>query len=151
MQPLIFLFRFKCPAHTTGNQSEEQHLKDIQSVVSYLKKRYDLPVWLLGFSNSTITVAHGAISMGDQIKGVILSSSITKVPPKSEVFEKIPAGVVAMNLSLIKLPVFIAAHKEDRCFVTLPDGAELIRKGLTTADVYHKKMAIPKTGDIDSD
>jgi dienelactone hydrolase len=113
-------------------RTSEVHSREIQDFVSYLKKRYNLPVWIAGISAGSFTVANAGITQEGQINGVIFSSSIVKSDPKWKV-EKCPDGVMNMELSSIKIPVFIAAHKEDGCEWTPPDGAELIRKALTSA------------------
>ena len=115
------------------HRMSEDHSKEIHNIVSYLKKRYPLPVWIVGTSLSSFTVANAAITQGDQIKGAIFSSSIAKSIPKWSIYKKYPAGVVNMDLSSVKIPVFIAAHKEDGCEVSPPEGAELIKNGLTSA------------------
>jgi hypothetical protein len=119
--------------YSAVHRMSEDHSKEIHDVVSYLKKRYSLPVWIAGTSLSSFTVANAAITQGDQIKGAIFSSSIVKSDPKWKIYEKYPAGVVNMELSSIKVPVLISAHKEDGCYLTPPEGAELIKNGLTSA------------------
>ena len=114
------------------HRTSEVHSKEMQYIVSYLKKRYTLPVWIAGISSSSFTVANAGITLEGQINGVIFASSVVKSNPKWK-FEKCPAGVLNMELSSIKIPVLIAAHKEDGCVGTPPDGAELIRKALTSA------------------
>jgi len=115
------------------HRTSEAHSKEIQDVVSYLKGRYSLPVWIIGTSLSSFTVANAGINQGNLLKGAIFSSSVVKAMPKWKIDEKYPDGVVSMDLSSIKIPVLIAAHKEDGCETTPPEGAEFIKKGLTSA------------------
>jgi hypothetical protein len=111
----------------------EAHSKEIYDLVAQLKNRYSLPVWIIGTSRSSFTVANAGITQSNQIKGAIFSSSITKSKPDWKIYEKLPNGVASMELSSIKVPVLIAAHKEDGCDITPPEGAELIKNALTSA------------------
>jgi len=114
-------------------RSSEAHSKEINDVVSYLKSRYSLPIWIVGTSASAFTVANAAITQGSSIRGAIFSSSLTKLKPDHPLYRKNPSGILNMDLASIKVPVFIAAHKEDGCELTPPEDAELIRKGLISS------------------
>jgi hypothetical protein len=115
------------------HRMSEDHSKEINHLVSYLKNRYAMPVWIVGTSMSSFTVANAGITQGNLIKGLIFSSSVTKSRPDWKIYEKHPNGVVSMDLSSIKIPVLIAAHKEDGCDSCPPEGAEQIKSALTSA------------------
>ena len=54
-----------------------EHATDIRAVVAEVKRRYPgLPVFLVGTSRSTISVAYLGRAFGDEVAGVVLSSSL---------------------------------------------------------------------------
>lgn len=120
-------------------RTSEAHAKEIQDVISFLKNRYSLPIWIIGTSASSFSVANAAITQGTNISGAIFSSSITM--PGWQLY-KYPNGIASMELSLIKTPVFIAVHTEDKCENTPPEGADLIKNNLTSSPKVEVKYYV---------
>ena len=63
----------------------QQHGQDIQAVIEFLKKKADVPVWLIGHSRGTFSAANGAIRLGNLVSGLVLASTITKSREKYEI------------------------------------------------------------------
>jgi len=85
-----------------------QHLVDIRAVVAEVKKRYTgLPVFLVGTSRSTISVAHLGRAMGGEVAGIVLSSSLFREPRRPI--------LAVFDFSTIKAPLLFVHHREDAC------------------------------------
>ena len=101
----------------------DEHAKDIGAVVDHLREIAAVPVWLIGTSRGTESVAALAIKLGPRIDGAILTSTIT-------VDTRGGWSVLRLPLDSIRVPVLVVAHAGDECFVTPPADAERIRKAL---------------------
>jgi len=78
------------------------HAKDIQVVVSHLAERGDTPVFLVGTSRGTLSVAYLAAELkSNHVKGIVLTSSMDNI-----------------SLEKTDYPVLFVHHQEDECFVT---------------------------------
>lgn len=114
-----------------GFRSTDQHVTDIAAVIGNLKKRNGLPVWLVGTSRGTESVAWAAIHIPEGIAGIVLTSSISE-PNKQGL------SLPEMELDRIRVPVFIVAHTGDECRVTPPAGARRIEARLKNAAKVEK-------------
>lgn len=90
------------------------HAADIAAVVRWLKAKTPLPVWLVGTSTGTLSAVHGAAD-GDEVDGLVLTSTVTRSPPDWKIAESHPAGVIDMNLAAVRVPVLLVAHRDDAC------------------------------------
>ncbi|MBT9568430.1 MAG: hypothetical protein IV085_09045 [Thiobacillus sp.] len=106
---------------------------DTKATVAYLKNRYGLPVWLVGTSSSSLSVAHAANHVSDQISGIILTASVTQVPSNYAVYADFPEGTASTNLPALKLPVLIVSNTEDACSLSPSADSELIKSRLTNS------------------
>ncbi len=78
------------------------HLEDIQAVVTYLAEKGDTPIFLIGTSRGTLSVAYLAGEMtSEHIKGIVLTSSRGDI-----------------SYVTTKYPVLFVHHQEDGCSVT---------------------------------
>lgn len=112
------MFRFR---------TTDEHIRDMEAVVSYIKKEAKVPVWLVGTSAGTISAAYGTIQLKGKVDGVVLTSSLTSVKGFQNNY---PKGILNMNLGSIDVPAFIIAHKGDNCEYSPPSGAEQIKEAL---------------------
>ena len=88
-----------------------QHATDIRAVVVEVKRRHPgLPVFLVGTSRSTISVAYLGRAFGDEVAGVVLSSSMFYINRRS-----LLAG---FDFSAIKVPLLFVHHHDDGCAAT---------------------------------
>jgi hypothetical protein len=91
-----------------GFRMGAEHLTDIRAVVAEVKRRYPgLPVFLVGTSRSTISVAYLARAFGDEIAGAVESSSLFYAGRRSM--------LAGFDFSEIKAPLLFVHHREDAC------------------------------------
>lgn len=109
-----------------GFRDTEEHVKDIDAVIAYMRRQAAIPVWLIGTSRGTESAANVAIYSKQKPDGLVLTSSMSESNNKGR-------AVTEMVLENIKIPVLIVAHENDACWVTPPEGAEEIRKMLSNA------------------
>ena len=123
----------------------EKHGQDIQAVVEYLKKKANVPVWLIGHSRGTFSAANGAIRLGNLVSGLVLTSTITKSREKYEIYKTHPNAVLNMDLASIKVPTLVLANKPDSCASSPASNAEKVMKALT----FSSAAAVKVYGDED--
>jgi len=104
-----------------GFRNSQEHVQDIESVINYVKSLNNNPVWLIGTSRGTESVAYVAVNLNDQIDGVVLTSSISKTNNKG-------TSVTDLALERITVPVLAIHHKQDKCKVTKPRVVEDIKR-----------------------
>ena len=109
----------------------KEHGQDIAAVVRELKKRANIPVWLIGHSRGTYSAANGAMRLNGLVDGLILASTVTKARPKYASYKTHPEGVLSMELGNIKVPVLVVANKTDSCSSTPASNAGKLAKALT--------------------
>jgi hypothetical protein len=89
------------------------HAQDIEKVIADVKKRADVPVWLVGTSSGTMSaVSAAALLAGSQSRprGIVLTSTQTVL-----VAGLCGKTVYDAPLSRIKGPVLIVSHRDDGC------------------------------------
>jgi alpha-beta hydrolase superfamily lysophospholipase len=98
----------------------EKHFADISAVVDDLCKRFPgLPLFLIGTSRGTVSAAALAVKFGQQIAGVVLTSTSFQ---ETGMRAKDPGpGLSRFNFKTIKIPLLFVHHVSDRC-VTTPYG-----------------------------
>ncbi|HUK60935.1 MAG TPA: hypothetical protein VLV50_17035 [Stellaceae bacterium] len=95
-------------------RASEAEAQDIAAVVSALKRRADVPVWLVGTSNGSISAANSAARVGPpQIAGAVLTSSVWS------------GGMSNVPLEKIAVPVLIVHNRNDMCPASNFAGAPL--------------------------
>lgn len=111
-------------------RSTEEHAKDVGAVIKRLRAEYSLPVWLIGTSRGTNSVANaGARLQGaDRPDGIVLTATVTE--PGNKDYDH----VMMMALDKIELPVLIAHHRKDRCYVTSPGEVKGLKEALKNAN-----------------
>jgi hypothetical protein len=91
------------------------HVTDIRAVVGEVKKRFPgLPVFLVGTSRSTISVAHLAVALADEVAGTVLTSSLFLAGSPSRPRQEL----AAFNWRTIKVPLLVVHHDHDACWAT---------------------------------
>ena len=114
----------------------KKHAKDIKAVIKFLRKRHPgNPLWLVGTSRGTISVANIAARFqgGAKPDGIVLTSSVTKKSKKKR------DSLDDIDLSAITVPTYVVHHKDDDCNVTPYDGAEALMDALSSVDVKEFK------------
>jgi len=118
------------------------HAGDIIAVISYLKGKADVPIWLVGTSMGTFSATSVAIKKQREISGLVLTSTMTHLTSKfGAIVDRFPDGVASMTLGKIRVPVLIMSHNGDSCEYTPPaDAAKLKRKLSKSARVEIVKL-----------
>jgi hypothetical protein len=95
-------------------RESREHYTDIRAVRGELYKRYpDLPVFLVGTSRSTLSVAYLARRLQTDIQGAVLTSSMFYTGGRN------PRPVlVGFNWSQIRPPLLFVHHQDDGCGAT---------------------------------
>lgn len=103
-----------------GFRDTEDHAKDVAAVIAYLRKEFGLPVWLVGTSRGTNSVANAAIRLQGPKgpNGIVLTATMLDFKHGGD--PDYWTNVLDMNLDEITVPVVIAHHKQDRCSKTPP-------------------------------
>lgn len=95
--------------HTSGMsdgfRTSPQHLGDIRAVVRFLASKDRRPVFLVGTSQGTFSVAYLATAIEeDRVQGIIFTSSYDQIG--------------SLPLERIRYPVLFVHHRDDACRVT---------------------------------
>ena len=86
------------------------HRADIAALVQWARQKTKAPLWLIGTSRGTVSVAHLAPVL--PIDGAVFTASVTEVSNRRS------ANVHDAELQEIKVPSLIVHHKRDECGVT---------------------------------
>jgi hypothetical protein len=88
-----------------------QHLTDVRAVLAELRRRYPgLPLYLVGTSRSTVSAAHLGQALGDEVAGIVLTSSLFYAGRRSV--------LASFDFSSVKVPLLFVHHREDGCAST---------------------------------
>ena len=93
--------------YLNGFRQTQEHAQDIAAVISWLKTQTTLPLWLVGTSRGTQSVAYVAIKNPTAIHGIVLTSSI--------LYDAKSNAVSEMKLEKLRMPVLVVHHKNDGC------------------------------------
>jgi hypothetical protein len=99
------------PGMSDQFRESAEHATDLRAVIAEVKKRLPgLPVFLVTTSRSTISGAYQAKALGQELAGVVLSSSL---------FRARNSPVLAVfDFSSIAIPLLFVHHRADACFAT---------------------------------
>jgi pimeloyl-ACP methyl ester carboxylesterase len=125
------------PRMSDAYRSSEEQNADVRAVVKELRRRYPaLPVFLVGTSRGTISVAYLARALGAQVDGAVLTSSLFG--------QRWRPVLTAFDWSRVKVPLLLVHHREDRCPATPYSEAQ--RLGATLPLVSVKGGRPPDSG-----
>lgn len=95
--------------YLAGFRQGPEHAADVQAVIAWVRQQSGLPVWLVGTSRGTQSIAAVAtrLSRADGPDGLVLTATILTDP-------KAPS-VTAMALDKLSIPVLVAHHELDGC------------------------------------
>ena len=105
-----------------------EHVEDVRAVMNWLRKEYKLPVWLIGTSRGTQSVAYVATTLAgnvDSPDGIVLTSTIL-TDPKGR-------SVPKMALDRLTVPVLVVHHENDGCSHCKPSDLPSLMDKLTNA------------------
>jgi len=96
-------------------------------VIAWVRDKVNAPVWLVGTSRGTQSVAAIAVRLADGggPDGIVLTSTILK--------DARSRPVTDMDLGALKIPVLVVHHKEDGCGLCPVAETETLMKKLTAS------------------
>jgi predicted alpha/beta hydrolase family esterase len=95
----------------------ELHFTDISAVVSQLGKRFpDVPLFLVGTSRGSVSVAALGARFDQRIAGLVLTSTMFRAA-RGKAKEQGP-GLSGFDFASIKLPTLVVHHVSDQCEFT---------------------------------
>ena len=106
----------------------DDHYRDNQAIFRAIKANNSAPIWLVGTSMGTISVAAAATrDTESDIAGIVLTSSVTS--------HRVPGAVPTQDLGKIRVPVLVVHHERDACKSCTPFEAKNIAGSLINAPV----------------
>ena len=99
------------PPYLAGFRQTPEHVSDIRAVIAWIKQQRNIPVWLVGTSRGTQSVAFIVTQLAQSDggpDGVVLTSTILTDKPPARPVPELP-------LDRIKVPILIVHHKQDGC------------------------------------
>ena len=92
-----------------GFRQTASHVADITAVVAWVRAQVKIPVWLVGTSRGTQSVAYLGTEMTDAEgpDGIVLTSTIVR--------DDKGRAVPAMPLAKLRMPVLLVHHENDGC------------------------------------
>lgn len=93
----------QCDGMSAGFRNSPEHVQDITKVIEFLDAQGLKPIYLVGTSMGTLSVAYLGIELKDsRIKGLVLTSTVTQY-------------VNGLRLSHITFPILLVHHRDDGC------------------------------------
>jgi len=95
--------------YLAGFRQSPEHAADVQAVIAWVRQQVAVPVWLVGTSRGTQSVAAVAtrLSRADGPDGLVLTSTILT--------DSKALAVPAMALEKLTIPVLVVHHELDGC------------------------------------
>ena len=98
-----------------GFRESREHATDLRAVRAELEKRHPgLPVFLVGTSRSTLSVAHLARALQADVKGAVLTSSLFY----SGGGQRARPVLAGFDWAQIRVPLLFVHHEDDGCGAT---------------------------------
>lgn len=115
----------------------EKHAADNVAIFKAIKDRSPLPIWVVGTSMGTISVAAAAIRDNENlIAGAVLTSSILAY--------KISGALPRQDLERIRVPTLVFHHENDACWACRPYEAGSLIDMLKNAPI--RKLVLVRGG-----
>lgn len=131
------------PPHLFDFRDSAEHAADVKALIAWLRENTRLPVWLIGTSRGTQSVAAVSTRLppGEGPDGLVLTSTIMS--------DRRSRAVSEMSLDRLKIPVLVAHHEEDACRATLYRDVPRLMGKLTAAS--RKELVTFRGGDNHGD
>jgi hypothetical protein len=119
----------------TGFRGTAEHAEDVAVAIAHLRAVFQIPVWLVGTSRGTNSVANAAIRLSGRSgpDGIVLTSSML-APARSGY------NLFDYALENISVPVLVAHHEQDECGATPPEKVPALIAGLKGAHPVRSMM-----------
>jgi pimeloyl-ACP methyl ester carboxylesterase len=107
-----------------------RHADDVRTVVRELQRRHPgLPVFLIGTSRGTVSAAYAGAALGDEVAGVVLTSTVFNATRGG-------AGVSGFDWGAIRSRLLFVHHVDDACRATPYWMAQRVAAGRTLVSVH---------------
>jgi pimeloyl-ACP methyl ester carboxylesterase len=104
-----------------------EHVQDVKKIIDFLSGKQMGPIYLVGTSASSLSVAYlGAALKDERVESIVLTSSITSTD-RGSIFD-LPLG-----LNTVTLPVLVVHHQQDGCPNTKYKDALVLREQFTNS------------------
>ena len=116
-------------------RTTKEHATDIKQVIKFLRDKYKKPVWLIGTSRGTTSVANIAarLNANDGPDGVVFTASISEGGSQGE-------SMTDVSLEDIKQPVLFVHHEDDECWVCPSNSVSYLAEEMEGAKLKEIKM-----------
>ena len=114
------------PPFLAGFRQTTEHVADIKAVIAWLKHKSNIPVWLVGTSRGTQSVAYIATQLAPADggpDGIVLTSTILS--------DKKGRPVTEMPIGRINVPTLVVHHRNDGCNHCRPEELPRLTEKLT--------------------
>ena len=116
-------------------RAAEAHRQDVRAVLAEVRKRYPgLPLFLVGTSRGTLSVAYLAAALDGEIAGAVQTSTLFFGPGRAR-----PAVLASFDWSTIKAPLLFVHHADDSCGATPYVEARRLEKRFPLVTVHGGK------------
>lgn len=131
------------PPYLNGFRQGAEHAADARAVIAWVREHAKVPVWLVGTSRGTQSVAAIAIRLADGggPDGIVLTSTILR--------EERGRAVPQMELARLALPVLVVHHKDDGCKLCPVADTGMLMDRLTAAP--RKELVVVSGGSNQGD
>ncbi len=99
----------QAPLYLSGHRQTPEHVADVKAVIAWARQQARRPVWLIGTSRGTQSVAYAAtqLSGADAPDGLVLTATILS--------DERGRPVPEMALDTLRIPVLVVHHEHDGC------------------------------------
>ncbi|MDP2397860.1 MAG: alpha/beta hydrolase [Burkholderiales bacterium] len=130
--------------YLSGNRQTAEHVADVKAVIAWLRQQANIPVWLVGTSRGTQSVAYAATQLPRDEggpDGIVLTATMLT--------DRDSRAVPEMDLDRLRIPVLVVHHRNDACRHTLLRDMPRLMERLTTPP--RKELIVVEGGDTTGD
>lgn len=98
----------------------EDHIRDVEPIIAWLRQKSPSPIWLVGVSAGTVSVGWVGTRVREPVAGLVFSSSILRGTNR----------VGTLGLQNIRVPTLITHSKKDECKHNPPEWVPVFTKFL---------------------
>lgn len=102
-----------------------EHAADVAALIGFLRQQADVPVWVVGTSNGSLSAASAAAILKDKgPDGIVLTAAVTKALSSQA------HPVTDAALGEVTVPALLVHHRDDGCVVTPYEGMPAVLAAL---------------------
>ena len=96
------------------------HREDFDPIISFLKEKADIPVWVMSMGAGTMSAVNMAINRKEELQGAVFLGAMTNYPYRWKGINKIYRNGLIDAADEIRVTTLIVHHKRDKCKYTQP-------------------------------